>query len=106
MATPGAGPGTASRPWSHWRRPRHRKPSPAIQSLGVDIYASFIVRPDFSKEDFQEFRKYWRELGLSFATFSLLTPLPGTDFYEEVKNRLVNCNYDHFDFFHTLLPTR
>jgi radical SAM superfamily enzyme YgiQ (UPF0313 family) len=34
-----------------------------------------------------------------------LTPLPGTDLYNEVKDRLITSNYDYFDFFHTVLPT-
>jgi len=76
-----------------------------LQSLGVEIYASFIVRPDFSRDDFREFRRYCRNLGLNFATFSVLTPLPGTDFYEEVKDMLITHNHDCFDFLHTLIPT-
>jgi radical SAM superfamily enzyme YgiQ (UPF0313 family) len=76
-----------------------------LQSLGIEIYASFIVRPEFSREDFRQFRRYCRRMGLNFATFSVLTPLPGTDFYEDVKDRLITHNYDYFDFIHTLLPT-
>ncbi len=76
-----------------------------LQSLNIDIYASFIVRPEFNKEDFIGFRQYCRRLGLSFASFAMLTPLPGTDFYEEVKAQLITDNYDYFDFIHTLLPT-
>jgi len=53
-----------------------------------------------------ELRKYCRRLGLNFPTFSVLTPLPGTDLYEEVKDKLITDNYDHYDFFHTLLPPR
>ena len=76
-----------------------------LQDLGIDIYASFIVRPEFRKDDFAVFRQYCHGLGLSFATFAVLTPLPGTDFYEAVKTRLITHNYDYFDFVHTLLPT-
>jgi radical SAM superfamily enzyme YgiQ (UPF0313 family) len=76
-----------------------------LQDLDIDIYASFIVRPEFNKEDFKGFRRYCRRLGLSFASFAMLTPLPGTDFYEEVKAQLVTHNYDYFDLLHTLLPT-
>ncbi len=35
----------------------------------------------------------------------MLTPLPGTDFYDQVKAHLITHNYDYFDFLHTLLPT-
>jgi radical SAM superfamily enzyme YgiQ (UPF0313 family) len=76
-----------------------------LQDLDIDIYASFIVRPEFNKEDFLGFRRYCRRLGLSFASFAMLTPLPGTDFYDQVKAQLITHNYDYFDLLHTLLPT-
>ena len=69
------------------------------------MYASFVVRPDFSRPDFDAFRDYCRHLGLNFASFAVLTPLPGTDLYEQVKDQLLTRNYDIFDFIHTLLPT-
>lgn len=77
-----------------------------LQDLDIEIYASFIVRPEFDKNDFATFRQYCRKLRLSFATFAVLTPLPGTDLYEELKDQLITCNYDYFGFIHTLFPTR
>lgn len=76
-----------------------------LQDLGIDIYASFIVRPEFTRADFASFRDYCRGLDLDFATFAMLTPLPGTDFYAEVRERMISHDYDYFDFIHTLLPT-
>ena len=76
-----------------------------LQDLGIDIYASLIVRPDFTKEDFAELRAYVRKLKLDFAGFAVLTPLPGTDLFKEVKSELITQNYDYFDFIHTVLPT-
>jgi radical SAM superfamily enzyme YgiQ (UPF0313 family) len=76
-----------------------------LQDLGIDIYASFIVRPEFQREDFSSYRSYCRKLGLNFASFAVLTPLPGTDMFDEVKDRLLSHNLDYYDFIHTLLPT-
>ena len=76
-----------------------------LQDLGIEIYASFIVRPEFTRQDFAEFRQYCRELGLTFASFAVLTPLPGTDFYADVEGQLITRDYDYFDFLHTVLPT-
>jgi len=42
---------------------------------------------------------------VDFASFAVLTPLPGTDLYEAVKDSLLTHDYDYFDFNHTLLPT-
>ena len=41
-----------------------------------------------------------------FASFAVLTPLPATDLFEEVKDQMILHDYDYFDFIHTLLPTR
>lgn len=76
-----------------------------LQDLGIDIYASLIVRPEFTKADFAACAQYCRTLGLDFATFAMLTPLPGTDFYRKARGQMITHNYDYFDFVHTLLPT-
>jgi len=76
-----------------------------LQSLDIEIYASFILRQEFNKSDFKAIRDYCRHLRLSLVSFAVLTPLPGTDLYEEVKTKLLTHNYDYFDFIHTLLPT-
>ena len=76
-----------------------------LQDLGIEIYASLIVRQEYGKADFAALAQYCRDLDLSFATFAVLTPLPGTDFYEEVQDQMITHNYDLFDFLHTLLPT-
>jgi radical SAM superfamily enzyme YgiQ (UPF0313 family) len=76
-----------------------------LLDLGIEIYASLIVRPDFTRADFNALRRYCRDLGLGLATFPVLTPLPGTDLYREVQSEMITHNYDYFDFIHTLLPT-
>jgi radical SAM superfamily enzyme YgiQ (UPF0313 family) len=76
-----------------------------LHDLGIDIYASFIVRPEFTEEDFAEFRSYCRSIDLSFASFAVLTPLPGTDLYDEVEDQLLTREPEFFDFIHTVMPT-
>jgi radical SAM superfamily enzyme YgiQ (UPF0313 family) len=76
-----------------------------LSDLGIDIYASFIVRPEFQHADFDALHRYCRELGLDFASFAVLTPLPGTDLYDDVKDQLLTTDPDYFDFIHTVLPT-
>lgn len=76
-----------------------------LKGLDLDIWPMFMVRPEFERRDFAALRQCCLDLDLSFIGFSVLTPLPGTDLYDEVKNQLISANYDYFDFFHTLLPT-
>lgn len=76
-----------------------------LHALGIDVYASFIVGQHFRRADFAALREYCRRLELNFASFAVLTPLPGTDLYHEVRDQLITHNYDHFDFIHTQLLT-
>jgi radical SAM superfamily enzyme YgiQ (UPF0313 family) len=76
-----------------------------LHELGIDVFASFIVRQEFHEADFAELRKYCAKLGLGFASFAVLTPLPGTDLLEETRDRIITHNYDFVDFMHTQLPT-
>ena len=76
-----------------------------LKALDLDIWPMFMVRPEFDRRDFADLRQCCLDLDLSFIGFSVLTPLPGTDLYQEVKDQLITANYDYFDFFHTLLPT-
>ncbi len=76
-----------------------------LKDLGIEIFPTFIVRPEFGRKDFEDLRKYCLDLDLNFIGFPVLTPLPGTDLYHEVKGKLISSNYDYFDFFHTVMPT-
>lgn len=77
-----------------------------LRELGVLLYASFVVDPDFSREDFRSLTAYVRRLKLHHASFSVLTPLPGTAMYEERHAELFPYRPEMFDFIHTVLPTR
>jgi len=50
----------------------NKKAVEVLQGLDIEIYASFIVRPEFNEADFTAFGQYCRNLGLSFATFAVL----------------------------------
>jgi radical SAM superfamily enzyme YgiQ (UPF0313 family) len=40
-----------------------------------------------------------------YHEFTILTPLPGTEFYDEVKSKLMFTDNRLFDLAHSLLPT-
>ncbi len=76
-----------------------------LDELGILLYANFVVDPAFSREDFRELARYVRGLNLKYASFSVLTPLPGTVLYQERKSELLTKRHAMFDFMHTVLPT-
>ncbi len=72
----------------------------------IQVRGNFIVYPDFEKEDFRALARYSKKLNVDMPAFSILTPLPGTDLYESVKEQLLTDNYNFFDVGHTLLTPK
>lgn len=72
----------------------------------VKVRGGFIVHPGFEKEDFKQLAEYVRNLDIDFPNFFVLTPLPGTKFYEDEFDRIITNNYNLFDCYHTVLPTK
>ena len=60
-----------------------------LKYIGVDVWASFMIHPDWTREDFKEFRKYIRSLAPQVSSFSPLTPFPNLPLYKEYKDRLL-----------------
>lgn len=77
-----------------------------LGDLGIELWASFIVDPSFGPEDFERLRRYVREKGIRRASFSVLTPLPGTKLFEDLKDAITTRDYRLFDIAHAVLPTR
>ncbi|MDD5772088.1 MAG: radical SAM protein [bacterium] len=77
-----------------------------LKDLGVEIYPSLIIRQEFDENDFRELKDFCLKLDFNFIGFCVLTPFPGTDYYNEVKDKLITTNYDYSDLIHTLLPTK
>ncbi len=77
-----------------------------LRANGVDIWGAFIVDPSWERSDFDALIEYVRRLKVSFPQFSVLTPLPGTEFFRDKLGELTTRNYELFDFLHSVLPTK
>ncbi len=77
-----------------------------LQENNIRNYAHYIVRPEFTREDFDELYDYVESRGLVFPVFPMYTPLPGTDLFREKRQELATDNYDLFDLGHMVMKTR
>jgi radical SAM superfamily enzyme YgiQ (UPF0313 family) len=72
----------------------------------VDPLGAFIVRPEYTRADFDRILAYMDKMRIYFFEFTVLTPFPGTEFYEEVQHDLLSQDRRFFDLAHSLFPTR
>ncbi len=77
-----------------------------LKEIGIFIVGTFIVFPDYDLGDFDYLATYINNLGIDTAFFSPLTPLPGTELYDELKDQLTTNDLELFDLSHVVLPTK
>lgn len=77
-----------------------------LRGHGVEVVASFIVDPDWKQTDFEGLRRYILNRKIYSPSLAVLTPLPGTDLFAQLKGKLITHNYELFDLVHAVLPTR
>ena len=77
-----------------------------LQKYDIINYAHIILKPDFTKEDFDKLHDEVVREGIIRPVFPLYTPLPGTDLFEEKKDELISLNYDLYDLGHMVLRTK
>ena len=77
-----------------------------LQELGIGYTPNFIVDPTWEHEDFEKLKRWIDETGAYNSGFSVLTPLPGTDLWDEVEPDVQTRDWELFDIAHTVLPTK
>ncbi|MBI4694324.1 MAG: cobalamin B12-binding domain-containing protein [Gammaproteobacteria bacterium] len=77
-----------------------------LDELGILMYASYMVDPAYSREDFRGLAAYVRRMKHEYATFTILTPLPGTELHAAREAELLSRKPELYDMVHALLPTR
>ena len=77
-----------------------------LQDLGVGYTPNFIVDPTWDREDFDKLKHWIDETGAYNSGFSVLTPLPGTDLWDETEGEVQTEDWELFDIAHTVLPTK
>jgi len=78
-----------------------------LSDIGICLHAAFMVRPDFTAEDFIKLRKTVESIGTAEVTFTVFSPPPGTPLWDEHKHEfIVDDPHLFYDCMHTILPLK
>lgn len=77
-----------------------------LKQLGINVIAHLLVFPDYSVGDFDQLFRYVEEKNLFKTAYPVLTPLPGTELFEQSSDNILIKDYSFYDFAHSVLPTR
>jgi radical SAM superfamily enzyme YgiQ (UPF0313 family) len=82
------------------------KAAKILKDSGVEVIGYFLVDPAFTEKDFKRLLEHVQELEVDQPIFSILTPFPGTQLFDEVKDKIITRNYEFYDGMHALTPTK
>lgn len=76
-----------------------------LKTLDIELYATLIIPTDFAREDFKELIAWLRKLEVRFVNLQPLTPLPGTEIFEQYSAQLLypRGRYEMWDMAHVVL---
>jgi radical SAM superfamily enzyme YgiQ (UPF0313 family) len=70
--------------------------------LGFGVTGNFVIDPAWSEADFERLWEFVERHRLHQAGFTILTPLPGTSYFDQMRPKLRARRWAHFDMHHTL----
>jgi radical SAM superfamily enzyme YgiQ (UPF0313 family) len=80
-----------------------------FQNNGIQVHGMFMLGNDPENKDiFLSTPKFCMQNSLSYVQYSILTPLPGTDIYDEFERdgRLLHKNWSFYDGLHVVFKPR
>ena len=82
----------------------------SARELGIEVFAGFIVNTNFTQRDFKQLVRFIEHNQVSYPSFTVLTPLPGTaalTTFDSVIERQPNGrpNWELFDLQHPVTRT-
>ncbi len=76
-----------------------------LKKYDVECYGTFILGLNWKKEDFMALGRWIKKLGLIFVNLQPLTPLRGTEMYDEFKDKFIvrEDEYEKWDLAHLVV---
>jgi hopanoid C-3 methylase len=72
------------------------------RELEYGVTGNFVIDPAWGESDFERLWAFVERHRLGRAGFTILTPLPGTAYFEEMRPRLRAMSWSQFDMHHVL----
>ena len=93
---------------------RYNKESPAADNQkaievfhqnGIMVRGNYVIPPDYTLDDFKALADYSAANPVVFAGYTILSPMPGTLYYKQVRDQIVDFDYNKYNFFNAVTKT-
>ncbi len=73
---------------------------------GILLRGNYVVPGYYTRDDFKALADYADSHRVSYAGYTILTPLPGTPLYREMKEEIIDHDFAKYNFFNCVTTTR
>jgi radical SAM superfamily enzyme YgiQ (UPF0313 family) len=77
-----------------------------LHDNGIKVRGNYVVPPNYSRDDFDALSEWAAANLVTYAGYTVLTPMPGTRLYAQMADQIVDTHYDSYNFFNCVLRTR
>jgi radical SAM superfamily enzyme YgiQ (UPF0313 family) len=77
-----------------------------LNEAGIYVNGNYIVDPSYEEKDFERIASFVEENPIFHSGFSILTPFPGTEQWEQLKDQIVIKDYDYYNLANSVLKTK
>lgn len=77
-----------------------------LNEAGMYVSGNYIVHPDFEERDFEILGQFVSKNPIFHSGFTILTPFPGTEQWDELKDQIVIDDYDYYNLTNAVLETK
>ncbi|MDD3878031.1 MAG: radical SAM protein [Bacteroidales bacterium] len=72
---------------------------------GIMLRGNYVIPTSYTHADFRAMADYAGQHKVAYAGYTILTPMPGTVYYNEVKSEIIDFDLRKYNFFNAVLPT-
>lgn len=76
-----------------------------LHRYGVLIRGNYVVPADYNLDDFAALSEFANSHKVTYAGYTILSPMPGTSYYKKVKDQIIDFDLDKYNFFNCVLKT-
>ncbi|HNW27971.1 MAG TPA: radical SAM protein [Spirochaetota bacterium] len=93
---------------------KYRKEAPArlienaisiFHDNGIMVRGNYVIPADYTMDDFKAMADYAGSHRVVYAGYTILTPMPGSVFFEETKDRIIDFDLSKYNFFNCVFKT-
>ncbi|MEJ2544819.1 MAG: radical SAM protein [Calditrichaceae bacterium] len=77
-----------------------------LHENGVLIRGNYVVPSDYDLDDFAALSDFANSHKVTYAGYTILSPMPGTSYYKEVRDQIIDYDLDKYNFFNCVLKTK